>query len=452
VGEGVFGYFSDGRGGWSLSAGGVVQRWDEGSAGPAMEHRLPLHATELIRAARWWRRGGAQSLIVVGTTLGRLLCCDVRSGETSELRAADADPAPIMWIATRGDGLLFHQEGTEIVEWRPGQERRFACRPAVQGANDYVPLVGNLTRDGRRLVIGTTWGEVCFLDVEAGAPMQQQGPVELDGSPWVATWDAEGRSAFALTVVGSLYRVTPGGGAERLFALPSRGVGLNISNDGSLLAVGGADGLARILDREGRLLLTLSTGALRTSAFGTDNRELVTMTIAGECRTWPLQLTASGKELLESSPYQAAIARARAAVPATWVEPVDPIERYARLAAAGDPGAHAAGARYIDDAIETQAAPPLNRIAWRIVDPARPTAEAARDLDLAQRAAEAAVAISKRRNAAMLDTLARVYAWRGDFAQALAIQEEALQVLDRFPGTGTRANLERTLAEYRSRR
>jgi molybdate-binding protein len=52
----------------------------------------------------------------------------------------------------------------------------------------------------------------------------------------------------------------------------------------------------------------------------------------------------------------------------------------------------------------------------------------------------------------MLDTLARVYAWRGDFAQALAIQEEALQVLDRFPGTGTRANLERTLAEYRSRR
>jgi thiol-disulfide isomerase/thioredoxin len=65
----------------------------------------------------------------------------------------------------------------------------------------------------------------------------------------------------------------------------------------------------------------------------------------------------------------------------------------------------------------------LNQVAWTIVDPAK-TYET-RDLELAQRAAEKGVELSQEKNAAVLDTLARVWAWKGDYKKALEIEKKA---------------------------
>jgi thiol-disulfide isomerase/thioredoxin len=66
----------------------------------------------------------------------------------------------------------------------------------------------------------------------------------------------------------------------------------------------------------------------------------------------------------------------------------------------------------------------LNLIAWSIVDPKSHFAH--RDLALAQLAAERAVAVEKRKDAATLDTLAWTYHWLGKDDQAVATEKEAM--------------------------
>lgn len=65
----------------------------------------------------------------------------------------------------------------------------------------------------------------------------------------------------------------------------------------------------------------------------------------------------------------------------------------------------------------------LDALAWTLVDPNSPVPK--RDLALAKRCAQRAVELTLRRNAVLLDTLARVHAAQGEVERALAIEEEA---------------------------
>jgi hypothetical protein len=66
----------------------------------------------------------------------------------------------------------------------------------------------------------------------------------------------------------------------------------------------------------------------------------------------------------------------------------------------------------------------LNTIAWSYVDPMDPVEKP--DLDVALAASLRAVELTEERNAAHLDTLARVYWMRGEREKARATQEKAL--------------------------
>ncbi len=123
----------------------------------------------------------------------------------------------------------------------------------------------------------------------------------------------------------------------------------------------------------------------------------------------------------------------------------DPLRFEVALAAGDYPTAYAAATRVVDRAIAAQDAPELNQIAWRIVDPQEKLER--RDLDLALRAAQKAVEFTASKDANILDTLARVHAWKGDFAQAIALQVQAVQLADEEQ----RADLQKTLEEYKAK-
>lgn len=68
----------------------------------------------------------------------------------------------------------------------------------------------------------------------------------------------------------------------------------------------------------------------------------------------------------------------------------------------------------------------LGTIAWSIVDPAAPLAR--RDLVLAGECAQRSVDLSGRRNAVLLETLARVHQQQGELERAIEIQREAVRL------------------------
>ena len=89
----------------------------------------------------------------------------------------------------------------------------------------------------------------------------------------------------------------------------------------------------------------------------------------------------------------------------------------------------------------------MNALAWTIVDPEGGVAEP--NLDLAMRAAEAAVKASKGEEGSMLDTLARVVFLKGDVDRAITIQKDALS---KTPEGNMRGGMEKALAEYEAAR
>ena len=101
--------------------------------------------------------------------------------------------------------------------------------------------------------------------------------------------------------------------------------------------------------------------------------------------------------------------------------------RFKALLARRDYPAAYAVAREIADAPDASA-PVLNELAWTIAgDPALQR----RDLDLAQRMADRAVALTESRNPNYLDTYARVMYEKGDAARAVDLQQQAVKLADR---------------------
>lgn len=87
--------------------------------------------------------------------------------------------------------------------------------------------------------------------------------------------------------------------------------------------------------------------------------------------------------------------------------------------------ASAIGSRMVEKGIKFNNPEKLNLVAWTIVDPE--TKAASRDLELAMKAAEKAVELTKGENGAVLDTLARVHYWKGDLGKAIEIQTKAVE-------------------------
>jgi len=85
----------------------------------------------------------------------------------------------------------------------------------------------------------------------------------------------------------------------------------------------------------------------------------------------------------------------------------------------------------------------LNGIAWTIVDTA---GLERRDLDLAMKAATRADELTKSKDGAILDTLARVYWEKGDKKKAIELQEKAVAGAD----AGMKEDLEATLKKYKA--
>lgn len=83
----------------------------------------------------------------------------------------------------------------------------------------------------------------------------------------------------------------------------------------------------------------------------------------------------------------------------------------------------------------------LNSIAWATLD--EPGVEQ-RDLDLAMRFAERAVEVTKSRDGAIMDTLARAHYEKGNLAKAIEIQKKAVELADE----DMRGELEAVLKKY----
>jgi len=75
----------------------------------------------------------------------------------------------------------------------------------------------------------------------------------------------------------------------------------------------------------------------------------------------------------------------------------------------------------------------LNQIAWGIVDPQGDVAKKDRNLDFAMAIATRANEVTKGENAAIIDTLARVYWEKGDRAKAIELQEKAVKACEKDP-------------------
>jgi hypothetical protein len=102
--------------------------------------------------------------------------------------------------------------------------------------------------------------------------------------------------------------------------------------------------------------------------------------------------------------------------------------------------ASAAGAALLNDPNGNEQI--WNFVAWSIVDPAGGVEK--KDLDLALKAAVKADDASHHGDAAIIDTLARVYATKGDYKKAVELQTKAVSLATE----DMKADIQATLKEY----
>jgi hypothetical protein len=109
--------------------------------------------------------------------------------------------------------------------------------------------------------------------------------------------------------------------------------------------------------------------------------------------------------------------------------------------------AYKTGAAVVDQAIAQNDSASLNKIAWDIVDPEGTVKDKQGGLDLATRAATKAVEITKEKDAAIIDTLARCFWLKGNKMKAIELQKQAISVLTK-DDEDMRGQLQETLKEY----
>ncbi len=104
------------------------------------------------------------------------------------------------------------------------------------------------------------------------------------------------------------------------------------------------------------------------------------------------------------------------------------IPRFALMLATSSKEASALGHRLVDAAAKNRDAIRLNEVAWRIVDPQAKVQD--KDLELAMVAVTKALDLTNHSDAAMLDTLAWVYFWKGEVERAIEIEGKALELAE----------------------
>ncbi|MEM1165082.1 MAG: redoxin family protein [Planctomycetota bacterium] len=110
-------------------------------------------------------------------------------------------------------------------------------------------------------------------------------------------------------------------------------------------------------------------------------------------------------------------------------------------------GAAAYGQMLLTDLAKDRATP-LRELAWAIVNPDAQLARKSRDVELAERAGERAVELTERKSGMALGVLARVRAWQGNYAEAVELSEEALEITT---DPRERPMIQAGLAEYRAK-
>lgn len=120
--------------------------------------------------------------------------------------------------------------------------------------------------------------------------------------------------------------------------------------------------------------------------------------------------------------------------------------KYQLLVKTNDPKASEVGRKMVDEAVKSKNSLKLNEIAWSIVDP-RGGAEH-KDLELAMLAATKADEVSGHKDAAIIDTLARVYFLKGETSKAIELQKKAIE-LAKGP---MKDELEANLKEYEAKK
>ncbi|TWT42219.1 Thiol-disulfide oxidoreductase ResA [Phycisphaerae bacterium RAS1] len=99
----------------------------------------------------------------------------------------------------------------------------------------------------------------------------------------------------------------------------------------------------------------------------------------------------------------------------------------------------------VEKAVKGKNAMKLNDIAWTIVDPQGDVAK--KDLDLALKAATKADELSGGKEAAIIDTLARVYFVKGDVKKAIELQTKAVELAE----GRMKDELQKALDEYKAK-
>ncbi len=116
------------------------------------------------------------------------------------------------------------------------------------------------------------------------------------------------------------------------------------------------------------------------------------------------------------------------------------------LAAAQFEQAYKLAVKLVDEAVAAKDSNQLNAIAWAIVDPAANVEK--KDLDLALKAAQKADELNKHENAAVLDTLARVWFLKSEIDKAIELEAKAVELAK----GAMKEQLQEVLDQYKSAR
>jgi WD40 repeat protein/tetratricopeptide (TPR) repeat protein len=295
--------------GWVvLSPGGKIVHWIP------ERRRLQWEGNLVEGSASSLASGRKDGKVVLGTSDGRTLVLDLRTGQTTaEFFGPDGKRrprgAPVEAVAVQSNGPLAASSGPDgsVDCWQVEDGRWIRTLPSDKGR----VMALSFASDGRHLAVACEYGDVTAWDVESGrVHWSGRGPVQPrafcytpDGRQLVqaglgrsiAIWDA---------ATGQRQHTLWGHGTVALgptSSLPYATIILSAaySSDGRWLATGGMDGTIYLWDVQHQYERTavLSTEPIRSSTgprgvihltFDADNRRLIAAVFEGDVRVYEL--------------------------------------------------------------------------------------------------------------------------------------------------------------------